>query len=92
MDDSRLQRHFGMFSDEGNQRVEDIVTDAIRDELSWSEVVDLLSALSADERFAECMDTMVREIVYDTIYAETGYQEDGQPDEQQEWHDFDPDC
>ena len=26
------------------------------------------------------------------ILPEDEYEDDGQPDEQQEWHDFDPDC
>jgi len=80
-----------MYTDAGNEAVYGIVQGAISNDLSWSEVVDCLSRLSANEKFAECMDTVVRERVYDAIFGEY-YENDGQPDEAQEWHDFDPDC
>ena len=81
--------YYGMYTDAGNDAVHAIVEGAISNDLTWSEVVDCLSALSANEEFAECMDTMVREIVYAAIFD---FGDDGQPDEAQEWHDFDPDC
>lgn len=81
---------FGMYTDAGNLAVLLIVEGSISNDLSWSEVVDCLSRLSANEKFAECMDTAVREMVYNAIFGE--YEYDGQPDEAQEWHDFDPDC
>lgn len=81
--------YYGMYTDAGNDAVHAIVEGAISNDLTWSEVVDCLSALSANEKFAECMDTMVREMVYSAVF---GFEDDGQPDEAQEWHDFDPDC
>jgi hypothetical protein len=81
--------YYGMFTDAGNAAVDAIVQGAISNDLTWSEVVDCLSTLSGNEKFAECMDTMVREIVYDAIF---GSENDGQPDEAQEWESFDPDC
>ncbi len=83
--------YFGMYTDAGNAAVMNIVEGAISNDLSWSEVVDCLSALSANEEFAECMDTMVREMVYSAIFEESYYY-DGQPDEAQEWESYDPDC
>jgi hypothetical protein len=43
-------------------------------------VEEIAAALSIDEQFVE-------DVLYDL-----GLESDGQPDEAQEWHDFDPDC
>lgn len=41
----------------------------------------------------EIMDNNYPYLAIDTIYSqEDAYEYDGQPDEAQEWHDFDPDC
>jgi hypothetical protein len=41
----------------------------------------------------EIVDTNYPDLAIDTIYPlEDAYEYDGQPDEAQEWHDFDPDC
>jgi hypothetical protein len=82
---------YGMFTDAGNGAVEGIVQGAISNDLYWDEVVDCLRALSNRDGFAEAMDTVVRENVYCAIFRSND-DYDGQPDEAQEWHDFDPDC
>jgi len=82
---------FGMFTDAGNGAVQAIVEGAISNDLSWNDVVDCLQALSEREGFEEAMDTEVREQVYAALgFSSDDY--DGQPDEAQEWYDFDPDC
>lgn len=43
-------------------------------------VVEIADSLNCDEQFVE-------DVGYDL-----GLELDGQPDEAQEWHDFDPDC
>jgi hypothetical protein len=47
--------------------------------------------------FAECLDSddICVECGADltvVVEVEDGYEDDGQPSEIQEWHDFDPDC
>ena len=50
----------------------------------------------AEDMLAACIVYMSTDEVADMLHAnefEVDYDEDdGQPDEQQEWHDFDPDC
>ena len=82
---------FGMFTDAGNAAVQAIVEGAISNDLTWDEVYDCLISLSNRAGFEEATDTVVRENVYAAIFEESYYY-DGQPDEAQEWHDFDPDC
>ena len=82
---------FGMFTDAGNAAVQAIVEGSISAGLSWDEVYDCLVRLSNREGFEEATDTVVRENVYAAIFEESYYY-DGQPDEAQEWYDFDPDC
>lgn len=52
--------------------------------------------VSAEDMLAACIVYMSKDEVADMLHAnefEVDYDEDdGQPDEQQEWHDFDPDC
>ena len=81
---------FGMFSDMGNLAVLSIVEGAISNDLPWLEVYQCLVNLSEQPGFEEATDTMVREMVYNAIFGE--YENDGQPDEAQEWFDFDPEC
>ena len=57
--------YFGMFSDEGNRRVKDLVDIAIRDSKDWDWIVRELEALPTgkDRRkfsYAEATDTAVR--------------------------------
>lgn len=62
-----MVQYFGMFSDEGNQEVADIVKFATKMDMDWNSVYGLLQQLARKEQFAEATDTMVREIVYDTL-------------------------
>jgi hypothetical protein len=63
----KMVQYFGMFSDEGNQAVADVVAFAQKLSMDWTGVLGLLEQLSKKEDFAEATDTMVREIVYDTM-------------------------
>ncbi len=60
------------------------------------EGVDFLRELSREERrsyealFDMCQSFM--ELTEELEYEERQGEHDGQPDEAQEWHDFDPDC
>ena len=62
-----MVQYFGMFSDEGNKRVEVIVNFARDKHMTWEGVYGMLQQLAKKEQFAEATDTMVREIVYDTL-------------------------
>ncbi len=60
--------YYGMFSDEGNFAVAEIVEFAkANSDCSWSDVYAMLSNLAASDRakFGEALDTVVREMVYD---------------------------
>jgi hypothetical protein len=85
-----------MFSVEGNNAVHLIVENALENNLRWIDVYRELQDLSFTEGFEEAMDTEVREIVYERFESTDNFYDsndfDGQPDEAQEWHDFDPDC
>jgi hypothetical protein len=61
-------KEYGMFSDAGDSAVSKIVECAETAGLSWDIVVNMLSALSADECYAEAMDTAVREAVYCELF------------------------
>jgi hypothetical protein len=61
--------NFGMFSDEGNEAVADIVIAAKFHNHSWAWAYAKLRELAKDKDFGEAMDTMVRELVYDAIGA-----------------------
>jgi hypothetical protein len=65
-------KDFAMFSDAGNAAVAKIVELSKTHQLSWTTTYSLLQALGQDSRFAESMDTMVREIVYEVL----GFNED----------------
>ena len=88
--------YYGMYTDAGNMAVHAIVQGAISNDLSQPEIYQCLVNLSQCENFEEALDTVVREYVYNAagctedFYMTDEY--DGQPDEAQEWHDFDPDC
>ena len=59
--------YFGMFTDEGNAKVAEIVLFAKANGASWEDVLPMLSNLAASNRakFGEALDTVVREMVYD---------------------------
>jgi hypothetical protein len=58
---------YAMFTDLGNAAVHAIVEKARADRMTWSQTHRALSALAEQEQFAEAMDTMVRECVYDAL-------------------------
>jgi hypothetical protein len=65
---------FGMFTNEGNAKVEKIVADALNlknmgygVEGAWNWTLNALSMLAALEGFDEAEDTAVREAVYDAV-------------------------
>jgi hypothetical protein len=63
----KMVREFGMFSDEGNQAVADVVEFATKLSMDWPGVYGLLQQLSKQEQFGEATDTVVREYVYDAM-------------------------
>ena len=63
----KMVQYFGMFSDEGNQAVAEVVEFATKMNMDWTGVYGLLEQLAKKEQFAEATDTMVREIVYDAL-------------------------
>jgi hypothetical protein len=56
-----------MFTDAGNQAVHAIVEQARASNMAWLEVYQELCRLAEVKVFAEALDTMVREIVYDAL-------------------------
>ena len=62
--------YYGMFTDAGNKEVATIVEHAKANQLTWAQTYKLLSQLAMVSDYAEAMDTMVREMVYDAIDAD----------------------
>ena len=64
-----MTKYYGMFSDEGNQKVQEIVQRGLLENRAWLEVYqDLVNlAESNRDRFGEATDTMVRDIVYEAL-------------------------
>jgi hypothetical protein len=62
-----VMRHYGMFTDKGNQVVDGIVIAA--KELGWSfdEVLDILFDIATVDGFGEATDTAVKEYVYEAL-------------------------
>lgn len=61
---------YGMFTSEGNVAVAGIVYYAQKHNLSWTTVYqNLVDLANFDEKYAEALDTVVREAVYDAIGA-----------------------
>lgn len=85
-------KKYGMFSDVGDAMVHGVVMTALANGLSFDQVQDVLFDISKLAGFEEASDTAVREAVYIELENLTSGEYDGQPDEAQEWHDFDPDC
>ena len=83
--------YYGMYSTEGNALIKGVIMTAISQDLDWDKVCDVLIEVSNLKGFGEAYDTVVRECVYTEIF-EDREDNDGQPDEAQEWHDYDPDC
>jgi len=66
---------YAMYTELGNAAVHAVVETARANNLTWAQTYKALSKLSEQEPFAEAMDTMVREVVYDTL----GYDNREQP-------------
>lgn len=62
--------YYGMFTDEGNVAVHNIVTTAHLLDISWIEVLRMLEKLSKVKGFEEATDTAVREEVSFVLYEE----------------------
>lgn len=58
---------YAMFTDLGNAAVHAIVVKARAEKMNWAQTYRALRALSEQDEFGEAMDTMVREVVYDTL-------------------------
>ena len=61
---------FGMFTLEGNLVISNLVDFANNNNLEWNIVRNMLDVLSKDDRFSECMDTAVREVVFESVNSE----------------------
>jgi len=60
-----MRNYFGMFTDEGNAKVAEIVEFAKANGAEWKDILPMLRNLSDISGFGEAMDTVVRELVYD---------------------------
>ena len=58
---------YAMFTEEGNAMVNAIVTAAIDMERDYDYVMDKLEILQETEAYSECLDTEVRETVYEVM-------------------------
>lgn len=67
-----MSTSYGMFSESGDILIEGIVLEAKKYNHSWNVVLDRLITLAKNKKYGEATDTMVREIVFDTI----GYSND----------------
>ena len=68
-------KEYGMFTELGNAAVHAIVVAAKANNMTWAQVYRALGALAEQKEFAEAMDTVVREYVYDAM----GYDNTQQP-------------
>ena len=66
-------KDYAMFSKEGNEAVAALVNVAKAAQLDWPETYGLMQRLAENEQFGEVMDTMVREIIYDTLGFQTNF-------------------
>ena len=62
--------YYGMFTDEGNAAIHEIVAVAYRINISWKVVMQMLEKLSRVKGFEEASDTAVREEVSFVLYEE----------------------
>ena len=66
-----MVKHYGMFTDEGNKVIQNIVDLARAADLSWKEVYFILEHEykhgKVSGKHTECMDTVVRESVYNEL-------------------------
>ena len=68
-------KEYGMFTELGNAAVNAIVVAAKANNMTCAQVYRALGALAEQKEFAEAMDTVVREYVYDAM----GYDNTQQP-------------
>ena len=71
MADNVVVPEFGMFTEEGDYEVYRIVDLAVRAKLTWEQVTGLLQQLADNPEFAEAMDTVVRECVWEFLFYES---------------------
>ena len=64
---------YAMFTEEGNAMVNAIVTAAIDMERDYDYVMDKLEILQETEAYSECLDTEVRETVYEVMRNHESY-------------------
>lgn len=57
----------------------------------YMDVVELLETTELDEVEIALLLGVDEQLVTDIVY-DMAYENDGQPDEAQEWYDYDPDC
>ena len=64
-----MTQYYGMFSDEGNEAVAQIVQRGLLENRAWLEVYqDLVKLAESDrDRFGEALDTVVRDMVYEAL-------------------------
>jgi len=60
-------KDYAMYTELGNAAVHAVVETARANNLTWAQTYRALSKLAEQEPFAEAMDTMVREYVYDAL-------------------------
>ena len=58
---------YAMYTKQGDLAVHNVVETARFAKLNWADTYALLEELAKDTRFAEAMDTAVREAVYDSL-------------------------
>ena len=61
--------NYGMYTDAGNSVIGSLVEMALKHQLSWHTVHDMLEAISLEEAYEEATDTAVREAVYETLVS-----------------------
>ena len=64
---------YAMFTEEGNAMVNAIVTAAIDMERDYDYVMDKLEILQKTDAYSECLDTAVREAVYEVMQNHEEY-------------------
>ena len=64
-----MTQYYGMFSDEGNEAVAQIVERGLLENRAWLEVYqDLVRLAESDrDRFGEALDTVVRDMAYEAL-------------------------
>lgn len=66
---SEVKPTYAMFTKEGDERVHEIVKE-VRNadpQMSWEDVMELLTDLECEEEYGEATDTAVREIVFEAV-------------------------